>query len=559
MSAAHRALATVELISTIFSFLKEEDGKWKGPVSNLAVVNLVFFHASISVVWQEMDSFEPFCSLLTPAQQGNNVAPGSQGRLVDKGLDRFNLYSSKTKSLILGKPPSLIHDPCWAAYIAAHKGLANSLFPSLKSLFLHSADALSLLIAFSVGHYIQILSIHLDPTALAAEEERGSAVAFTSYLSQHSQELVTVQVVYPIDAQSIRNLAAIKSIRHVLLAIDSNEINMVEPILRVPILEVVQSSDALKAWARETMQKTSVKDLRSANWRSVRHGTLSTWRTLAVGGSAHFHATLAERVCRPPASEKRLLDVIALNHNGYLFVNHFLPFTPSLIMKYIAYRPKALVLKVEHPSWKPGTYVAGEAAERVRSDVGFQETRRLTDHLRASKFLVELHIMNIYFPSGSIILHMLDVLHALPQLATSHFVPALITPREQDAFEYPELACLCSIARHCPCLMDLAIPVNLDTTNPLPFLKSEIQFNVSKLRALSIYPTAAGLPSSSVATTMLLAKYLYHLFPALGSLTKAWIEGSAEFAFWNDVYLIISSFKFKHDTDNRSRIASGTS
>ena len=68
-TAAHRVLGTAELLGIIFSFFKEpkKGAKWKGRAANLAVVNRSFFHASISVVWGYMDSFEPFCPLLTGA------------------------------------------------------------------------------------------------------------------------------------------------------------------------------------------------------------------------------------------------------------------------------------------------------------------------------------------------------------------------------------------------------------------------------------------------------------------------------------------------------------
>ena len=68
MDAANRVLETAELISTVFSFFKQEKGKWKGPISRLALVNRSFFHASILVVWEDMDSFEPFASVLVPGK-----------------------------------------------------------------------------------------------------------------------------------------------------------------------------------------------------------------------------------------------------------------------------------------------------------------------------------------------------------------------------------------------------------------------------------------------------------------------------------------------------------
>jgi hypothetical protein len=71
MDAANRVLGTAELISTVFSYLREDEGKWKGPVATLATVNRSFFHAGVGVVWEHMDSFEPFCSILAPETPEN--------------------------------------------------------------------------------------------------------------------------------------------------------------------------------------------------------------------------------------------------------------------------------------------------------------------------------------------------------------------------------------------------------------------------------------------------------------------------------------------------------
>ena len=83
MDAANRVLQTAELISTIFSFLKEERDKWKAPVARLATVNHPFFHAAVGVVWEHMDSFEPFCSLLVPETFEDDLRASVCGHLAD--------------------------------------------------------------------------------------------------------------------------------------------------------------------------------------------------------------------------------------------------------------------------------------------------------------------------------------------------------------------------------------------------------------------------------------------------------------------------------------------
>lgn len=65
-TAAHRVLATAELLAMIVSSLITPNSEGNGCAAKLAVVNQAFFHASISVIWEEMESFEPFCSILLP-------------------------------------------------------------------------------------------------------------------------------------------------------------------------------------------------------------------------------------------------------------------------------------------------------------------------------------------------------------------------------------------------------------------------------------------------------------------------------------------------------------
>ncbi|KAJ3515290.1 hypothetical protein NMY22_g14488 [Coprinellus aureogranulatus] len=148
---------------------------------------------------------------------------------------------------------------------------------------------------------------------------------------------------------------------------------------------------------------------------------------------------------------------------------------------------------------------------------------------------------------------MIDVLHALPELKCFHFLPDVISPSEVDSFVYPDLTCLRNIALRCQCLVELAIPVDLDTA-PIssPFLASGVQFGVSKLRSIFLYPGGEGLPSPTIENITLLAKFLYHLCPDIETTTRAWVEGSPEHAFWKEVYVVISSFKLTHDMDTRS-------
>ena len=79
-----RVLNSPELTAMIFSFLQErpisdvgigvvsdriptfEGQKWRSFFANLATVNRAFFHASIAILWETMDTLEPLFELILP-------------------------------------------------------------------------------------------------------------------------------------------------------------------------------------------------------------------------------------------------------------------------------------------------------------------------------------------------------------------------------------------------------------------------------------------------------------------------------------------------------------
>jgi hypothetical protein len=79
MSPSDQVLNTAELLDIIITFAKEEgfqrgqSGRWKCLLAPLATVNSAFSRAIAEVIWEDVDSLDPFLSLLQPSGRSSQV------------------------------------------------------------------------------------------------------------------------------------------------------------------------------------------------------------------------------------------------------------------------------------------------------------------------------------------------------------------------------------------------------------------------------------------------------------------------------------------------------
>ncbi|KAJ3499940.1 hypothetical protein NMY22_g19435 [Coprinellus aureogranulatus] len=441
MDATHRVLETAELISSIFAFLKEE-GKWKGPVAVLATVNQAFFHAATTVVWEEIDSFEPFCSLLLPGRQPNilHAGPDDSDILPDESMDRFDLYSSKTKTLVLNEPPPLLSDPGWACYLSACKDRPTGMFPALKNLYLNSADALSLFVAFSVAPRLRILSICLDAALVTRDVER-ALLQLATLLAGQNRSLQALQLINPARPAFLYKVSSLlSSIVRLNFAISSGKSTAITPHLWIPaVVEIDQIN--VEPWVGGLY--THIRDVVMKRARNQYPALRTSIRELAIRGGVEFQEMIANHPCKPTPS-RQFHHVNLEVHNG-----DRRPLTLEAVSQYLRANPGLLTLGIQGIKFNGRTDFPQDVLGRSRADSRFNDTETLLNHLQGKADLQRLVLSRIHFPSGDIILRMLDAIQELPRLHSIDLTPLPLSDSEQDALMYPTLASLLDLSRNC--------------------------------------------------------------------------------------------------------------
>ncbi|TEB20376.1 hypothetical protein FA13DRAFT_1820241 [Coprinellus micaceus] len=163
-----------------------------------------------------MDSFEPFCSILAPETPENTPTTlAKSSSFTERNWKHFDLYSTRTKTLVLNEPASLSKTPSWAFHMGRGSNARSGVFfPSLRGLFLNYADPLSFFIAFAVAPHLVFLSIHLRQ-ASATEESKGAILELTQHLRQKNTSLSHVHVIRPFQQEALDNLLALKTLKAV--------------------------------------------------------------------------------------------------------------------------------------------------------------------------------------------------------------------------------------------------------------------------------------------------------------------------------------------------------
>ncbi|KAJ3535894.1 hypothetical protein NMY22_g6277 [Coprinellus aureogranulatus] len=542
MDATHRVLETAELISSIFGFLKGE-GKWKGPVAGLATVNRAFFHAGTAVIWEEMDSFEPFCSLLLPGRQPHPVDAGLDDPDIpsDEGLDRFDLYASKTKTLILNEASSLLSDPGWACYLSVCKDRPTGIFPALNNLYLNSADALSLFVAFSVAPGLLLLSIYLDAASVTPNVER-VLLQLAIQLARQNRSLKALQLINPARPAFLYRISSLlSSIVRLNFAICSGESTAITPNLWIPtVVEVDQINVA--PWVEGLY--TQIRDVVMERVRYQPPVLRTSIRKLVIRGGVEFQEMIANHPCKPTPS-RQFHHVNLEVHNGGRK-----PFTLEAISQYLRANPCLLTLSIRGFEFNGRTDFPRDALGPIRADNRFNDTETLLNHLQETTDLQILVLSRIHFPSGDIVPRILDTIQKLPRLHTIYLAPLPLSDAEQDALVYPTLASLCDLSRNFRNLQIVRLKVDLHDLDLPVHVRS--QSSDSRISILQLFPSPRGLPPYTMVETVRVAKYLYDICQRLTSLSDGWKEDSPVKKFWDDIFVIVSSFRTVRDEERRS-------
>ncbi|TEB32940.1 hypothetical protein FA13DRAFT_1790603 [Coprinellus micaceus] len=217
ITVCDQVLDNVDLSANIFRHLKELaysdagipydtlgtpslPGTWTTLFARLATVNGSFFHASIGVLWEKMDSLYPFFYNILPADRypdGTAYEPLAYAitNITSDHWKRFLLYSSQTRVLALNRPSGKEMSIGWLLHLSMCPTRPNPLFSKLDHIILTSSDGLSFLVAVSAAPYAKALTINMDAKSNEVHEE--AATSLTSSVCLASQRLEHISLLAP--------------------------------------------------------------------------------------------------------------------------------------------------------------------------------------------------------------------------------------------------------------------------------------------------------------------------------------------------------------------------
>lgn len=106
--------------------------------------------------------------------------------------------------------------------MGSSNGRSGAFFPSLKGLFLNSADPLSFFIAFTVSPHVRLISIDLPP-ASTTEESKDAILALTQHLGRTANSLTHAHFLRPFPQRVLGHLQSVKTLQIIQLVIPSAE------------------------------------------------------------------------------------------------------------------------------------------------------------------------------------------------------------------------------------------------------------------------------------------------------------------------------------------------
>ncbi|KAJ2935647.1 hypothetical protein H1R20_g1447, partial [Candolleomyces eurysporus] len=537
--AEEKVMSSPELTSMIFEYLKESSnptvpmvsdqvptlkgGKWRAFFANLARVNRAFFHASIAILWEVMDTLEPFFRLILPCDKLlDNATPRVPltywNAISSDDWKRFEVYSSRTKTLLLNRKTSPEIDPSWLFYIASSTKRPVQLFPAIKLLVLTSNDTLSLFVAFHVVPQIDRLAIHLDKESEEPDDE--SSVAFTSSLAENAGKLTALGLVQPVSRKMIDVVATIPGLKRLFLRVKEHLITSAE----LSTLNELKSLEAL------TIEQSALSDAFPSTVGTAdaiaRKSSMDNLTELRVTADCTRQFQVARRLS-PKSLRTLKLDLLG-DMTGSMAV------LPLVILIHAQRNTQltSLVVTCREFNISPGS------VEDLRGDPRYTMVEPFINALSSLHNLTTLSITDVSFFAVDIIIQMLRMLRKLPQLRVFRFLPLHMTTLEVDELMIPTLGALKQVSRHNPNLKELAIPLDIYELDDLVIPPGYASRHGLKKLAID-----AWIDKKTAITTehsLRMARYLDRLFPSLETLTEAWKKDTLDWETWNAIERTLS-------------------
>ncbi|RXW16362.1 hypothetical protein EST38_g9497 [Candolleomyces aberdarensis] len=508
--------------------------KWKAIFAKLALVNRTFFHASTDVLWEVMDTVQPFFQrLLDPDMDEDGMLIGGALSYFEDFLpthwERFELYSSKMKTLILHRKNTLTVRNGWLYLLSIIKGRPQLLFPSVKRLYLTSNDDFSLFIAFQALPEINFLSIDFDKESI--EDDAESCVALTRALRTNAPELTALRILNPVTSHLIDRLSKLSPLTFVHLRINDDiqmadeceRLNSLRSLEKLVIEQTFDERDVEIAnafpvscdIARPISRKSKLAHLKDIVVKA--NGT--TQFEVAAGISPH-HLTDLELDVLPDILRTQMV------------------LAPLFITIHAKRNPQMTSLKVRCPPLVAG--IDPSELGDLRGNTLYTSTTPFIAALASLAALTTLSITEIPFFAVDVIIKMFRVLQKLPLLETFRFLPSAVTILDSDVLALPPLALLEENSRQNPRLVELAIPMDPSAVPDVP----RDYLSTHNLRSLWLnIPTQGVVALSQGDQAVELALYLDGLFPQLKSLSDYPEATQGDRNAWRPIERIVSSYQ----------------
>ncbi|KAJ2935646.1 hypothetical protein H1R20_g1445, partial [Candolleomyces eurysporus] len=508
--------------------------KWKAIFAKLAPVNRTFFHASTDILWEVMDTVQPFFErLLDPDLDEDGALIGGALSYFDDFLpnhwERFELYSSKMKTLILHRKNSLTVKNGWLYLLSIVKGRPQLLFPSVQRLYLTSNDDFSLFITFQALSEISFLSIDFDKES--TEEDAESCVALMRALRINASKLTALRILNPVTSHLIDRLSKLSSLTFVhpcinddiqmadecerLNSLDSLEKLVIEQIFNESDVEIANAFPASSDIARPISRKSRLAHLKDI--------------VVKANGTTQFEVAAG-------ILPRHLMDLELEILPDILCTQMVL--APLFITIYAERNRQMTSLKVRCPPLVAG--IDPSELEDLRENTLYTTTTPFIAALTSLAALTTLSITGIPFFAVDVIIQMFRVLQKLPLLETFRFLPSAVTILDSDVLALPPLALLEEISRQSPRLVELAIPMDPSAVPDVP----RDYLSKHNLRSLWLsLPTQGVVALSQGDQAVELALYLDGLFPQLKSLSDYFDATQGDRNAWRPIERIVFSYQ----------------
>ncbi|KAF5339188.1 hypothetical protein D9611_011208 [Ephemerocybe angulata] len=520
----------MELTTIMFQYLKEmtlvRPPSWRQQFARLTLVNHAFFHASIGILWENMDSVKPFFEILLregTSAVGNTESVTPLTYDVEK-WDRFKVYSSRTKSLSLRRSTSLALDYHWALFLSTDRKWPDPLFPSLKRLYLSSDDPLSLLVAYTTAHQLEVITVEFDEHCKTVLE---SASAPAMLLSDRARNLKSLALKNPANTRTISRVCQVDTLRSLYLSITEGSREMISKIndlTRLETLEIVQTL--------VPSQPSPFPSLVDMPKHISRPTKLANLRTMTVEANASMQYLVASTLS--PRSLKNLdLDILTDSSDKQMLV------VPHVLTIYAKRNLALRTLSVFCPA---RGNVDSDAIAHLRGDLAFNQIEPLMSSLAALRQISDLAIRGVPFLAVDILFRFLTAIRSLPNLRNLSLDPKPMTNLEADELMVPTIQCLEDVSRHNQRLVHCLLP--FDVSQPVPEIPKDYVSTNRLARLDPFFPVyTADLATFTTERKLAIARYLDRLFPHMKDISGCMTKEGPRWKLWSEVEKIMFSFQ----------------